>query len=54
MASHNIGLLTTYDIKKWKVQLQSFMASRESAKGSLKQQRLKVPKLMQLYKVLNK
>jgi hypothetical protein len=48
MASHNIGLLTTYDIKKWKFQLHSFMASSESVKGSLKQQRLKEPKLAQI------
>jgi len=42
------------DVKKWKVQLQSFMASSESVQGSLKHQRLKEPKLVQLYKVLNK
>jgi len=36
------------------MRLQSFMASGESVKGSLKQQRLKEPKLVQLYKALNR
>jgi hypothetical protein len=44
MASYNIGLLTVYDIKKQKGQLQMFMVSSESVKGLFKQQTLKQPK----------
>ena len=32
MASYNIRLSTVYDIKKWRDQLQLFVASRESVK----------------------
>jgi hypothetical protein len=36
MASYNIGLSTTYYIKKQKDQLQSFITSSESVKDLLK------------------
>jgi NADH:ubiquinone oxidoreductase subunit D len=49
MPSHNIESSTTYDIKKQKGQLQSFMTSSRSAKPF--QVTLRVPELTQLYKM---
>jgi hypothetical protein len=42
--SYNVVSSTVYDIKKWKDQLWSFMASNESVKGFFRQQTLKEPK----------
>jgi hypothetical protein len=36
VASHDIGLSIIYDVKKWKYQLRSFMASSESVKDLFK------------------
>lgn len=33
MASYNTGLSTIYDIKKWKDELQLFIASRQKCGG---------------------
>lgn len=48
MASCNVGSSNIYDIKKWKGQSQSFMASSESFKNLFKGQTLKEPKLAKL------
>jgi hypothetical protein len=43
MAAYSIGSSAVYNIKKQKDQLQSFMASSDSAKGLLKWYTLKQP-----------
>ena len=53
-ASYSIGLSAVYDVKKWKDQLQLFVASSKRVKDHSKQQILKEPKLAQLEKVLCK
>jgi hypothetical protein len=51
--SYNIGLSTVHGLKKWKVQLQSFVVSGESV-GTFQSDRRCKSKLAQLDKVLYK
>lgn len=50
MASYNVWLSTTYDIRNRKTQLWSFVASRKFVKDVLKRQTLKEP----MYRSSNK
>jgi hypothetical protein len=53
IASCNIGLSTVYDIRKWKAQLESFVASCERVNSPVKQT-LEKPRLAQLDKLVCK
>jgi hypothetical protein len=46
MALYNTALLATYDTKKWKDQLRSFVTSSEIIKDLFKLQTLTEPKLV--------